>query len=304
VRTVVAFGEALVDLIYRGNVFAGAYAGGSIVNTSVSLSRCGNQVQLITEFGSDDHGSFLKEFLSGNGVLTEYAITYSQRKTATAKAVLDTLGKASYTFQKDYPQIRFSNQLPEIHNDAVFLFGSFSALDHALRPALDHLLGTATRNHALIFYDPNIRKHCLTDEESQYQRIVEFMSLADIVRTSDEDMLGVFGTADPMKIWQTISPERCRLLVITYGGSHVHAFDGERMLRLDVPPVEVVSTIGAGDAFNAGMIHRLIRLSDGMSVEGRFPAHWVEAMLATGMQFAAEVCGSISNYVSETFRPE
>lgn len=303
-RTVVAFGEALVDLIYQGNDFVGAYAGGSIVNSSVSLSRTGNQVQLITEFGGGDHGRFLKQFLTQNGVLTEFAITYTNRTTATARAVLDTQGKASYTFQKDYPQIRFSNQLPEIHNDAIFLFSSFSALDHALRPALDHLLGTATKNHALIFYDPNIRKHCLTDEESQYRRIVDYMSMADIVRTSDEDMLGVFGTADPMKIWQTISPERCRLLVITYGGSHVHAFDGERMLRLDVPPVEVVSTIGAGDAFNAGMIHRLICLLEGSSETGRFPAHWVTEMLVSGMQFASEVCGSVANYVPESFRPE
>jgi fructokinase len=303
VQTVIAFGEALVDLIYRGDDFVGACAGGSIVNSSVSLARTGNQVQLITEFGDDDHGRFLKQFLSQGGVLTDYAITYPRHTTATAKAVLDTLGKASYTFHKDYPEIRFPDQLPEIKQNAIFLFGSFSALDQALRPALDRLLHSAIKNHALMFYDPNIRKHCLSKETEQYKRIVEYMSVADIVRASDEDMFGVFGTADPLKIWQKIGPERCRLLVITHGGGHVQGYDGERTFMCEVPPVAVVSTIGAGDAFNAGMIHSLIRFMGKSSLCGRFPVEWVNDMLACGLQFASEVCRSESNYVPELFRP-
>jgi fructokinase len=296
---VIAFGESLVDLVYRGDVFIGANPGGSVLNTSVSLARSGIEVELVSEFASDNHGLFLRNFLQDNGIGIRYCSVYAGHRTASARANLDVHGNARYFFDKDYPAVRFPNPLPQPGRDTILLFGSFSSLDLVLQPTLDALLEAAHVARSLVFYDPNIRQHHFSANDGKRSRVLQFMAQADIVRASDEDMVQIFGTHDISRIWGNLEPKQNRLLVITHGGSHAEAFDGVRNYRLEAPEISVVSTIGAGDAFNAGMISGLINHFKGASFWEVFPEDLILKLLQQGMRYASVVCQTTSNFIDE-----
>ena len=78
--------------------------------------------------------------------------------------------------------------------------------------------------------------------------------------------------------------------------------DGGLHKQYPIAPIDTVSTIGAGDNFNAGLLFGLIR--DGITREqleqGLTEQQW-DSLIASGQQFSAEVCTSLQNYVSPEF---
>src|ERR1035438_659703 len=85
-RKVFAVGETVWDIIFKNGTPLTARAGGSMLNTSVSLGRCGIPVSFISEIGNDEPGRHIFNFLSGNKVSTDYVQRYSDGKTAIALA--------------------------------------------------------------------------------------------------------------------------------------------------------------------------------------------------------------------------
>ncbi len=109
-------GESLMDIITSidGNTIA--KPGGSLLNVSVSLSRAGKDVSLISEIGDDETGSQLIRFLHENGVNTDFITIYKNNQTSKALALLDENSKPSYTFQKAYPVIRSLANPPDVYS--------------------------------------------------------------------------------------------------------------------------------------------------------------------------------------------
>ena len=67
-------------------------------------------------------------------------------------------------------------------------------------------------------------------------------------------------------------------------------------------PVEkIVSTIGAGDNFNAGIIYALVKNGFGKAGLERLTADDWALLVPTAMKFSANVCGSLYNYVDPDF---
>jgi fructokinase len=302
-KQVLAFGEALIDLVYQGNKFVGSCPGGSVVNTCISLGRCGIAVQLMTETGDDENGHFIREFLQDNQINIEYSPVYIGRKTASSRALLDDQGDATYTFHKDYPENRFSTHLPELDENTILLFGSFSSLEASLQQVLSGLLQRAVKGNSLIFYDPNIRQHILEPDSEKFAWLKRNLAIAHIIRGSDEDFMQVFGTNCITQVWDKVQPSVCKLLVITRGSKGVEAFNGELIFHLSVFESEnaVVSTIGAGDAFNAGMIAALCRNPEILNEDKSVKPEFVNNVLRMGLRFSAEVCGTMENFVGMDF---
>lgn len=307
-KQVLAFGEALLDLVYRGNHFIGSCPGGSVVNTCISLGRCGMPVQLMTETGEDEYGHHIRGFLSDNHISIDHSVVYPGRKTASSHALLDDKGNATYTFQKDYPEKRFSTQLPGLDENTILLFGSFSSLEASLQQVLHGLLGRAVTGNSLIFYDPNIRQHKLDPHTESYAWLKRNLAMAHIIRGSDEDFMQVFGTDSITQVWQGIQPSVCKLLIITRGSKGVEAFNGIRNFQLPVYGASestlIVSTIGAGDAFNAGIIAAICKNPEVIGDDKSIRPEFVEKVLSVGLQFSAEVCSSIENFVGLNFCPD
>lgn len=300
-RNVYCLGETVLDIIFTGNRPVAAKPGGSLLNTAVSLARTGIAVHLISEVFRDDPGMLITRFLDENQVGCSHLVTYASGNTPIALAFLNDNADAKYTFYKSYPSDRLNQPLPAPGPDDILLFGSIYSLTAEIRDRLVKFVAGAKENGALVIYDPNFRKAHHKDLPELLSMIRENLSLADIIRGSDEDFLSIFASDNPEQVFDEVKRSGCRNLFLTRSGEDVVVCSGEKVLPVPVPPIVPVSTIGAGDAFNAGLIYGLIRENihrkdlPGLSLE-----QWT-GLAETGIRFSQNVCGSLDNYVEKDF---
>ena len=290
------FGEALLDITFRDGQPVSAWPGGAMLNTSVSLGRLGLPVSLVTEYGRDKVGDLIDDFLRTNGIDTDHVARFEGHKTTLALAFLDEHSNASYSFYKDYPEIRLQGGLPQPGKGDLFLFGSFFALDKAIRPVLRSLLKDARKQEAFIYYDPNFRSSHLDELPALKDDILENIGIAHLVRGSDEDFQNIAGASDVDEAYEKIKGY-CPYLIYTASSRAVYLRTPRLALELTVPPVKVVSTVGAGDTFNAGIASELYKrkITPGR-LESLEEVEWRE-ILTTGIRLAGEVCGRYENYI-------
>jgi fructokinase len=296
-RKVYCIGETVLDVIFREGKVVSAQPGGSMLNTAISLARAGMEVEFISDFGLDRPGDLVGEFLKQNGVSTRFVSRYADGKTTLALAFLDEQREAAYSFYRDLPSSRLDIDLPVTAPDDLVLFGSFYALTPAIREKLVSFVRAAKQQGSLVIYDPNFRKPHLHELPALKPRILENIAMADLVRGSDEDFLHIFAAATAQAAWSHFPPDV--ILVCTTGGRMVEVLGAGKHLRFPVPEIEVVSTVGAGDAFNAGLISAIVQR--GMTRETLPLAgeqEWHE-MTGTGIRFAQDVCLQYDNYISD-----
>jgi len=299
-RNVYTAGEALVDIIFSNGQPRAASAGGAMLNTSVSLGRTGMPVFFISEYGKDDPGALIDKFLLENGVNTDYISRYDDGKTAIALAFLDENNEAHYTFYKQYPEKRLEVNMPEITREDIFLFGSIYAITQGVREKLFRIAVKAFEKGAVVIYDPNFRRTHGNEKEALIPLIRSNMNFASVVRASDEDCRNIFGANDAEEAWKEVS-NLCGCLVYTAGRSGVSVFTDSYRGHFPVKKIRPVSTIGAGDTFNAGLIAAMLRdeihASD-IRLLGQ--TEW-KKIIAIAVDFATEACMSYENYIGLAF---
>lgn len=295
---VFAIGESVLDIIFRDRQPVEARPGGSMFNTSISLGRLGIEVYFIGDYGRDTVGNMVQDFLETNCVNTRYVERFSGKNTAIALAFLDEQMNASYQFYKDFPSIRMESTEIEFEENDIVLFGSFFALTPAVRPSLIRILTAATEAGAVVVYDPNFRRPHLHELEKLKPMIIENMNFADLVRGSDEDFELIFGAPNAETAYAEVSATGCANLVYTSGRNGVDLLSQTSKLHIELPSIVPVSTIGAGDSFNAGMIYSLLNHGVvGKDLE-HIPAAVWEKVCQTGIDFASHVCMHYDNYIS------
>jgi fructokinase len=185
--------------------------------------------------------------------------------------------------------------------DDILLFGSFYSLKAENRPRIVKLLTEASHRDCILMYDPNFRKPHLKELESVKPSILENIKISDIVRGSAEDFGNIFQTGDPELIYQNIVTCGGKILILTQGDNEVFLFTGTIRKSYSVPEVQTVSTIGAGDNFNAGLIFEMIH--DGISqkdLQTLEEKDW-DKLISTAITFASHVCCEKENYISHGF---
>jgi len=106
----------------------------------------------------------------------------------------------------------------------------------------------------MIVLDPNCRPSAMIDEHSCRERLARLISRSDVVKVSAEDLdfLAPDVTLDVAAA--TMTSGGARWVIVSDGAQSVHAFGANRRIEVDVPPVDVVDTVGAGDALVGGFI--------------------------------------------------
>ena len=131
--------------------------------------------------------------------------------------------------------------------------------------------------------------------------IIENLEYANIVRGSQEDFFYMWGLQEADKIYKDKVKFYCRNFLCTAGAEQVSLRTGTISKEYSIPSLEAVSTIGAGDNFNAGIIFGLlkhnVRYED---LDTMDEATW-DQVIQYGIEFAAEVCKSFNNSVSKEF---
>ncbi|MEI6455784.1 MAG: carbohydrate kinase [bacterium] len=305
---VFTIGETVLDIIFRQENPVAAKPGGSMLNTSVSLGRAGIPVRFISEFGHDPAGDLITGFLDENGVSTRHIHRYRDGQTAIALAFLDENQNASYSFYKSYPQERLMGSFPEVGKEDILLFGSIYAITGEIREQLTRIATQADESGAIIIYDPNFRASHLPELEKVRPMIMENLSMASIVRGSDEDFLNIFASENGRdaygKMKEAGKSSKEQWLVYTTSHAGVRVIGKNLDLEIPVPAITPVSTIGAGDAFNAGMIFWLVKKKLTLDGLGSMKADEWEEMMKVAIRFASNVCMSYENYISANLLKE
>jgi len=302
-RKVIGIGETVLDIIFKDEQPIGAYPGGSAFNALISLGRSGVPCAFISEAGNDRVGKNVISFLKENHVNANNVNVFSDSKSPISLAFLDEHNDAEYIFYKDHPHDQLDFAYPSIQPDDIVVFGSFYAVNPVIRPQVVALLEDARSHGAIIYYDVNFRQSHKHEVMKITPNLLENLEYADFVRGSREDFSVLYKLTDPDKIYNAEISFYCKRFICTQGRDTVElrAENGYRR-SYEVPDTPTVSTIGAGDNFNAGFIYGLVKhgITREQIEHGLSPEQW-DRLIASAQEFSAECCKSLFNYVSKEF---
>ncbi len=252
---IVVCGEALIDVIHNGDGTQRAAPGGGPFNTARALARLGVPTAFLGHLSSDAFGRELAGLLRDDGAGLQFA-TVGSEATTIAIADVDSQGLAEYEFlvegtsapnlTPDMVPQQFAADVSALH---------LGTLGLVLQPMASTLADLALREQGnrVVMLDPNIRAGLTPDDEYR-ARLLTVVSQSTIVKGSDADLAWLFPDFDYETVADRILGYGVRLVVVTLGADGAFGAHGDLRLRVPAPQVEVVDTIGAGDAFGAALL--------------------------------------------------
>lgn len=298
-RKVFGIGETILDIIFRNDQPQKAVPGGSVFNGLISLGRLNVPVSFISELGNDRVGDMIRDFMEDNHITTEFVDRFPDGKSPISLAFLDDDKNANYIFYKDYPAQRLEVPLPKIEKDDIFVFGSYYSLNPVLRTRMVEFLQYAQERKAIIYYDPNFRKAHAHEAIRLMPTVLENLEFADIVRGSDEDFQNLYGKSDAQEVYKEHIQFYCDRFLTTHGANGVNLHTRNFTRHFDSPQIQPLSTIGAGDNFNAGIIYGLLKYDVRHADLPSLDQDTWRKIIRCGMDLASEVCQSYDNYISK-----
>lgn len=300
-RKIIGVGETILDILFKNNQPTAAVPGGSVFNGMVSLGRLGVPALFISETGEDKVGTIIRDFMASNNLSTEFIEINPDNKTAISLAFLNDKNDAEYVFYKDLPTLRLENNFPKIEADDIVIFGSYYALNPRLRPRMLDFLQAARDSNALIYYDINFRQSHANESVRLTSTFLENFEFADIIRGSEDDFKILFNSTDVDKIYRDHIEFYSPYFIYTAAEKSVDVRGKDFKKKYQPNPIQTVSTVGAGDSFNAGVLYGLLRSRIRRSdLPGLTEKDW-DAIIQCGLDFSAEVCQSYDNYISKRF---
>jgi fructokinase len=295
-RKVYGIGETILDIIFSKNKVQAAKPGGSAFNTLISLGRMKVNANLISEFGNDNAGNLIENFLNENGVNIDHVNRFRTSKTPISLAFLGESGDADYSFYKDYPNLRLKNIEPEFTENDIVVFGSYYSLNPVLRDKIVYFIEKAKEANAIILYDPNFRSSHFHERDVLKDAVEWNMKQADIVRASNEDIYNIYEETE-LKDQFKLLKSKARHLIITANKYGAHYANKRISCSIESDNIRPISTIGAGDSFNAGIIYSLIRKDIYKKDLFDLDNETWEYILNTAKTFSTNCCLSMDNYV-------
>lgn len=303
-RKVIGIGETTLDIIFKDGQPISAVPGGSAFNAIISLGRAGVNTTFIAETGNDRVGRRIIDFLKENGVNADYINVFPDSKSPISLAFLDEENNADYLFYKDHPHDRLEFVYPEVNANDIIVFGSFFSVNPVVRPQVADFLEYAHKRGAILYYDVNYRASHKDEIMKITPNLIENLEYADVVRGSRDDFSILYRMPEAQHVYTAEISFYCKKFICTDGVNpiEVRAENGFSK-AYDVPKNDhVVSTIGAGDNFNAGFIYGLIQngITKDDILRGLSEAQW-DQCIACGQLFSAESCKDIYNYISKEY---
>ncbi|KAB2345202.1 carbohydrate kinase family protein [Actinomadura rudentiformis] len=232
--------------------------GGGPANTAVALGRLGAPVTFAGRIPAGPLGDLLRAYLSDSDVDLSRAVTAAEQATL-ALAAVDGDGHAQYSFYAngtaDFQWTTEELAAATPSEAACVHAGSLALALEPSGPLIEKLLHER-RTTTTISIDPNIRPGIVPAE--RYRRLLPgWTSAADVFRLSSDDLAVLRPGASLPQACDDWHADGVRLVVITCGADGAYAsLDGQRF-QVPARPVTPVDTVGAGDAFTAGLLYRL-----------------------------------------------
>ena len=302
-RKVIGIGETVLDIIFKDDEPVSAVPGGSVFNALISLGRAGVNAALISETGNDHIGKKIIRFMESNGIDSSNVNVYAESKSPLSLAFLNEKNDAEYIFYKDHPHDQLDFIYPDIQPDDIVMFGSFYAINPVIRPQVAGLLEYAKNHGAILYYDVNFRASHSNEIMKITPNLLDNLEMADVVRGSNEDFSILFKHHDADSVYRTDISFYCHNFIYTQGSEPVEVrAEGGINCQYPVGNTQTVSTIGAGDNFNAGFVYGLIKygITKDDIQRGLTREQW-DKLVESAQMFSCECCKSLNNYISKEF---
>jgi len=257
-------GEALVDLVPAADGTLSPYPGGGPFTTARALGRLGRPVAFAGRLSTDRFGERMAAMLAADGVAAD-ATERTGDPTTLALAEVDATGAATYRFYErgtSAPGLTEADALAAATRAAYLHVGTLGLLLEPMAAALE-ALATRLAGDALVMVDPNCRPAMGGGEyRSRLERV---LAVADVVKVSDDDLAFLAPGVPALQAARALLDRGPSVVLLTRGSEGAIAIAAGQEDAVPAPPVDVVDTIGAGDAFSGGWL-----------------AHWAEHGLGRG----------------------
>ncbi len=266
---IVVGGEALVDLVIDPDGSVTARLGGGPFNTARTIGRLDSDVAFLGALSRDRFGTMLHGELLADGV-ADSLVQFTELPTTLASAELDERGAASYRFYISDTAAPNLYPLPLPEHVSILHVGTLGLVFEPMASTLEAIVRHIS-DEILVLLDPNCRPRVTSDRVGYLARLERMLRRADVVKVSTDD-LDFIAPDDHLGGIRSLLDGGACVVLHTDGGSsvHVHWATG-KPATVPVPAVDVVDTIGAGDAFG-----------------GAFAAWWDQAGLGRGQLLERE----------------
>ncbi|MFZ5966850.1 MAG: carbohydrate kinase family protein [Bacillota bacterium] len=265
---VVALGELLIDFTPsgysdNGNLLFERNPGGAPANVLAALAKLDRKTAFIGKAGNDQFGNFLLDVLKEAQIDTSGMVLSDEANTTLAFVHLKENGDRSFSFYRkpgaDMLLREEEVDIQLIRNAKLFHFGSLSMTDEPAKTATLRAVEWAKEQGKLISYDPNLRPPLWDDMNHAKETMLHVMEYVDILKISEDELAFLADTEDIEKgslllhEWYEIP-----LILVTLGENGSFYRRGTDHGRVNGFEVNAVDTTGAGDAFLAGVINKVL----------------------------------------------
>lgn len=274
---VLTLGEALIvlDPASRGplrqiGTFE-KHVGGAELNVAVALARLGHSASWAGKLGDDEFGAEILAFARGEGV--DVSGSSLDPNSATGiyfkeRRALDKLRVYYYRSGSAASKMRFEElDLDRLLSAGVLhLTGITPALSENCRDLTERMMDEANERGVLVSFDANVRFRLFEARDSR-EVLLPLVERADLLFLSDEEAELLLGGEEPEAVRRAARDLRAGTVVV-HGAGGAFAIEGDQLFERPAYPVEVVDTVGAGDAFVGGFLSGRLRGWDtGKSLE-------------------------------------
>jgi fructokinase len=253
---IVVGGEALIDLVPHADGVLRAHPGGGPYTTARALGRLEQDVHYLGCLSDDGFGARLRSLLEEDGVRLDTAVP-TPLPTTLALVEVDAAGAAAYRFYSEgtsapalEPEVALA-ALPErvdmLHIGTLALVMEPTAM--ALQAVVE-----AVADSALVMVDPNCRPTFIPDHDTYRRALAATLRCTHVVKVSTDDLEYLSPGADTVGAARELLDDGPHVALVTQGADGALVVTAEGEETVPAPPVAVVDTIGAGDAFGGGFL--------------------------------------------------
>lgn len=258
-QLVVVAGEALVDLVLGRDGSLDGHPGGGPYNVARTIGRLEQPVAYLGRLSTDGFGARLRQELDSDGVRLDTAVP-TDAPTTLALAELDGAGVAHYHFYSQgtsAPGLALEEAAAAVPDRmGTFYLGTLGLVFEPMATTLEALV-TNVGDETLVALDPNCRPTTIEDPAAFRGRLERLLARTDLMKASDDDLAWLDPGADPVAAARALLAQDHAVALVTLGRHGALVITRDEAIEVRSPQVDVVDTIGAGDAFM-----------------GAFLAHW------------------------------
>jgi len=264
--------------------------GGSPINIAIGSSRLGLKTAALTAVGEDMVGNFVIDFLQNEGVDTQFVTRKADARTGLAVLGIEPPDKFPLVFYRENPaDVYFSIEdvkaAPIESTRAVLLSGTALSRGSA-RDATLYLAEVASRTETTLFMDLDVRPDQWAHPLAYGLNVRTVLPAVDVIIGTEEEFYSALSpnpepimAKEPMNeamhkelnqlVQAMLNRHPEKVLVVKRGAQGISVFRDGDVTDVSGFPVEIVNTVGAGDAFASGLIYGYLQGWNWLQI-GRF----------------------------------